>query len=68
MNDKMRVLLADIAAVADQRPQGYISAIMAAGQVQGDWLEIEAKDLMAIKERFGTGTEPPMAGCQGCGG
>jgi hypothetical protein len=61
---KIRVALAAIDAVASARPPGYIQAIMAAGLVVDDMLEIESEALAEIATRYHV--TPPR--CPGCGG
>ena len=63
------LLIGDIAAVADQRPPGYIEAVMSAGTRTPDglWLEIDESELDRLRARYGLPGSPPAAGCGGCG-
>lgn len=65
-----RIYLPDIVAVAHERPPGYLEAILGAARPlpDGAWLEIDESELTRIRDRFGSGTQPPAGGCQGCGG
>ena len=64
---RVRVRVADVLAVAPERPPGYVEAIMAAGALEGEWLTLEGERLAAVRAKYGLPAGGAERGCQGCG-
>lgn len=53
----MRLRISKIHAAAKDRPPGYVEAVLAAGTVDGEWLDITAEAMAELRERY----RPPVA-------
>lgn len=48
----MKLRLAAIHDSAAQRPPGYVADVLSRGRITGDWLEISAEQLAALRAKY----------------
>lgn len=66
---EVKIAIAEVEAAAASRPAGYVTAVMAAGRLDGEWVWLTVPALEELMGRYGGGYGvQPMGGCKGCGG
>lgn len=58
----IKVRIADIQAKAPQRPQGYVEAVLASGNVQGEYLIIDFAKYRQLVEQYNPQVKKRMKG------